>query len=131
MNAHLAGPHYHTFFRAADETVPTGNKCPTCGGMANFFDQSELDKFEEQDRQYYQGNGAPALSTTIQWFKAFSDGSAQQFMNSFFLFFLSMFSTLFGICVVWNWFCSCHKLILECKKGCYCGCHMKCANDEI
>ena len=27
--------------------------------------------------------------------------------------------------------CSCHKLILECKKGCYCGCHMKCANDEI
>ena len=118
MNAHLAGPHYHTFFRAADETVPTGNKCPTCGGMANFFDQSELDKFEEQDRQYYQGNGAPALSTTIQWFKAFSDGSAQQFMNSFFLFFLSMFSTLFGICVVWNWFCSCHgKCVCDPEGG--------------
>jgi hypothetical protein len=74
-------------FGAADETAaPTRNTCPTCGGIANFFDQNDLDKFEEQDRQYYQGNGAPAPSTTIQWFKAFSDGSAQQFMNSFFFF---------------------------------------------
>jgi hypothetical protein len=94
------------------------NKCPTCGGIANFFEQEHLDPFEKEDRQYYQGNGAPAPGMVFQWVKAFSDGSSQQFMNATFLFFLSLFSMLFGICVVWNWFCSCHgKCVCDPEGG--------------
>jgi hypothetical protein len=44
----------------AGESRPTTNKCPTCEGTASYFDQEDLDPFEKRDRQYYQGNGAPA-----------------------------------------------------------------------
>jgi hypothetical protein len=80
------------------------NKCDACSGIVNYFDQDGLDPFEVKDRCYYQGKGAPAQGITFQWFKAFSDGSAQQFMNTTFLFCVSMFSILFGVCVVWNYF---------------------------
>jgi hypothetical protein len=77
-----------------------------------------MDPFEKQDREYYQGNGAPAMGIVFQWLKAFSDGSSQQFMNATFLFFLSLFTTVFGICVLWNWFCSCHgKCVCDPEGG--------------
>jgi len=58
------------------------------------------------------------MGIVFQWLKAFSDGSSQQFMNATFLFFLSLFTTVFGICVVWNWFCSCHgKCVCDPEGG--------------
>ena len=87
-------------------------------GTVNYFDQDDLDPFEVQDRCDYQGKGAPAQSITFQWFKAFSDGSAQQFMNTTFLFCILTFSMLFGVCVVWNCFRSCHgKCVCDSEGG--------------
>jgi hypothetical protein len=101
-----------------EESRPTTNKCPICEGTASYFDQEDLDPSEKRDRQYYQGNGAPARGVVFLWLKAFSDGASQQFMCATFLFFLSLFSVLFGMCVVWNWFCSCHgKCVCDPEGG--------------
>ena len=82
--------------------------CPSCGGMSNYFLQSNIDPLERTDQEYYQGRGAPAPGRKIAWLKAFSDGCSQQFMNATFLLFLSQFMIMFVLNVVWNWFCSCH-----------------------
>lgn len=82
--------------------------CPSCGGMSNYFLQSNIDPLERTDQEYYQGRGAPAPGRKIAWLKAFSDGCSQQFMNATFLLFLSQFMIMFALNVVWNWFCSCH-----------------------
>jgi hypothetical protein len=102
----------------AGESPVAPNRCPICDGPANFFDQDDLDPFEKKDQQYYQGNGAPAPGVVFLWLKAFSDGASQQFMCAVFLCFLSLFSVMFGMCVVWNWFCSCHgKCVCDPEGG--------------
>ena len=89
---------------AAEGAPPSTNKCPTCNGVANYFGQQDLDPFEVNDREYYQGNGAPARGTTFQWFKAFSDGFAQKFMNATFYFHIIVF--------YFAWYLCCLELVL-------------------
>ena len=94
------------------------NKCSTCRGVSCFFNQTELSEFDRQDKEYYQGNGAPARGVIFRWIKAFSDGASQQFMNNTFLYFLSSVCTLFFIGIIWNWFCSCHgKCVCDPEGG--------------
>ena len=51
-----------------------------------FFEQENMDRFEKQGRQYYQGNDAPAPGIVFQWLKAFSDGSTQQVINAIYIY---------------------------------------------
>ena len=84
------------------------NTCPTCGGVARYFEQEGLTEAERQERGYYEGQAAGVDSTSFSWIKAFSDGCAAQFMCATFLLFISRFVVMFGIACVWHWFCSCH-----------------------
>ena len=49
-----------------------------------------------------------AEGVAFERLRAFSDGCRAQFFSALFFFFLSCFTTTFGIFVVWSWFCSCH-----------------------
>jgi len=91
-----------------EEEGEDSNTCKTCGGVARYFDQEGLAANEKAERAYYEGNAAGENATSFQWVKAFSDGCAAQFMCATFLYFLSAFAVLFGLNIVWNWFCSCH-----------------------
>ena len=85
-----------------------GNTCDTCNGVANFYGQKDLDPREVKDADYYRGHGAPADGVRFTWIHAFSDGCGVQFFCTVFWLFLSSFYVVFGLHVMWNYFCSCH-----------------------
>ena len=83
------------------------NTCPSCDGVARYYEQDDLADRERGEREYYEGRGAGDRGT-FRWVKAFSDGCAAQFMCAVFLYFLSLAYVTLGISFMWNWFCSCH-----------------------
>ena len=50
------------------------NKCPSCAGVYDYFQQHIFDKNEKAGADYYQGRGTPAYGVKLGWTNAFSDG---------------------------------------------------------
>jgi len=71
---HVLHHALHRVLHASCDSRGCINKCPSCAGVYDYFQQHIFDKNEKAGADYYQGRGTPAYGVKLGWTNAFSDG---------------------------------------------------------